>query len=296
MTLSVCICTWNRSASLAETLLTVAHALDGVEDAQVVVVDNNSDDDTEAVVRRFRPLLAPRYVREPRQGLAFARNAALEHSDGALVAFTDDDTLWRRGAYAALLQAAGDRPEAAFFGGRVLPWWPAGRPPRWLHDPGLDLVAGIIGHYAPFERSHTLGPGDPVPFGANFALRRALVAEIGPFDTGLGAQGARRRRGEDTDLMARALAAGHTGWYEAHALCRHRVDPANLSLRRLFAVGVEKGLALDGAPGTWLARRAAQGLLAVRGAGQLARGRGDRFRQCVMRMGIEQGRLERRRA
>lgn len=286
MELSVCICTWNRARSLAETLLTVAHALDGAPEAEVVVVDNACDDDTAAVLARFQRLLPLRALREPRPGLSHARNAAVRAARGELVAFTDDDVLWTRGGLAALAEAARRHPEAHFFGGRVLPWWPH-RPPRWLRDPSLDLIAGVLGHYAPDSRSRALDAGDPLPIGACFALRRSVLEAVGGFDPELGLAGARRRRGEETDLLARAVAAGFRGRYVAEARCYHRVDPRNLGLRRLFELGVEKGLAGTPRPGA----RRRQGALALRALLQMLTGRGDRARQCVVWMGIEQGGL-----
>jgi GT2 family glycosyltransferase len=232
---------------------------------------------------------------EPEPGKNHALNRGLEDAAlGDLVAFTDDDVLWRAGGLAALSAAAAARPDAGFFGGRVLPWWPE-KPPRWLHDPTLDLIAGVLGHYAPDIRSRALQPADPLPFGANFAVRRRVLDAVGAFDTRLGAVGPRRRRGEDTDLLRRARDAGYTGYYAADALCLHRVDARNLALPRLFDLGVEKGLCLDPGAGAVLARRRNQAVLAARGLVQILKGRGDRFRQCVVRMGIEQGLLERRR-
>ena len=78
MRLTVALCTWNRCALLRETLesLSSLSIPDGIE-WDIVVVNNNSTDDTEAVLKSFRSRLPLRPVFEPRQGISPARNAAI---------------------------------------------------------------------------------------------------------------------------------------------------------------------------------------------------------------------------
>jgi len=75
--ISIIICTYNRSRSLARTLDTMAALYSpGNLKWELIVVDNNSKDDTKAVVERFKRNsgLNIRYVFEEKQGLSFARN------------------------------------------------------------------------------------------------------------------------------------------------------------------------------------------------------------------------------
>jgi glycosyltransferase involved in cell wall biosynthesis len=60
---------------------------------KIILVDNNSSDDTRRVVEGYaystaRPV---RYVFEPGQGLAPARNAGIAAAGADIIAFTDDD-------------------------------------------------------------------------------------------------------------------------------------------------------------------------------------------------------------
>ena len=76
--ISVCICTYNRSASLQRTL--ESFALQCPADfgqVELLVVDNNCTDDTDLIVEEFRVRLPVRRVTERRQGLAHARNRAV---------------------------------------------------------------------------------------------------------------------------------------------------------------------------------------------------------------------------
>ena len=92
MQFSVVIPTYNRADELAPTLRSLS-ALDVGAPWEVVVVDNNSTDDTRAVVdaaaRTFPVELS--YVFEREQGRSAALNAGIRKSRGAVVVTTDDD-------------------------------------------------------------------------------------------------------------------------------------------------------------------------------------------------------------
>jgi glycosyltransferase involved in cell wall biosynthesis len=288
MKLSICICTYNRARSLAQTLDSLIPAVAGLTDVEIVIVDNNSTDRTQQTIAHYARTLPIVGVFEKRQGLSIARNTAIANSCGELVLFTDDDTRWDDGSIHALLDEARDHPQAGFFGGRILPQWP-NRTPKWLHDPTLDLIAGVLGHYDLGAESRPIEASDRLPYGANFTVRRETLNRLGQFDESLGAIGNRIRRGEDTDLIQRAISLGYQGRYVPAALCMHNVDPQNLRLSKLFEVGFEKGLSMDQDQKSLTQHVLRQTTLTVRAFMQLLKGRGDRFRQCVILLGIEHG-------
>src|SRR5208283_848817 len=92
--ITVVLCTYNRCEELARALESIAASkLPESARWEVVVVDNNSTDETRAVVQKFLDRYPGRfrYLQEPQQGLSFARNTGVRNAFGEYVAFTDDD-------------------------------------------------------------------------------------------------------------------------------------------------------------------------------------------------------------
>lgn len=290
--ISVAICTYNRADSLEKTL-DIFTRQTRVEDIawELLLIDNHSTDDTRAVADSFRTRSPLRYFMEPNQGLSNARNRALREFAGDVLLFTDDDVELDPGWLSAYASALRDFPDADFFGGRILPSWPRGAP-AWLVDPSLSLISGLLGYYDLGESVRELAAAEPTPFGANFAIRRRLGERLGPFRTDLGVKGGNPGRGEEAEYFDRAIRAGSAGVYVGNAVCYHRQDPERFKPAYLYRYGIEKGRTevLTGNPAR--GKRAVQLNFALRGVWQLARGRGDRFRQCVINMGIQQGLMQ----
>src|SRR5262249_59818429 len=86
---SVVVCTRDRPEALARCLASLRSSR--ARPRELLVVDNaSSGDGTQRVVAGIPGV---RYLREPRPGLAIARNTGVRATTGALVAFTDDDVV-----------------------------------------------------------------------------------------------------------------------------------------------------------------------------------------------------------
>ena len=237
--ITVAIQTYNRSATLAETLKSLRDLrCPDAAQYEILVVDNNSSDDTPRVIQKYSRSLAPRLrsVLEPRQGLSYARNRALREARGEIVSFLDDDVivdpdwLWA-------VAAAFDEHPAAVVGGRSFLIFRSRRP-AWLPE-----------HYE-FYLSR-LDYGDRVIvdtkndlYGLNFSVRKDLAVQAGGFDPALGRCGpASFRSGEESDLLRRIRARGGVAVYEPRAVVGHLVLRERLTmkwfLRRAFAAGVD---------------------------------------------------------
>ncbi len=124
VSVTVCICTYNRSRSLRLTLKSLASQDDiNAGAVEVLIVDNNCTDDTQSVIEAFRETLPIRGVKESCQGLAHARNKAAKEFRGDVLIFTDDDVRLDHGWLAGYRDAVRNFPNADYFGGRILPDW-----------------------------------------------------------------------------------------------------------------------------------------------------------------------------
>lgn len=185
MLVSVALCTWNRSALLRKTLeqFTLLEPAEGF-DWELLVVDNNSTDETPDVLEEFVTRLPLRPLSEPSPGKSNAANLAVREARGEYILWTDDDVLVGADWVRQYVDAFRRYPECVVFGGRIDPWF-EGTPPRWLSE-GFRAVAGV---YAAMDLNYPDGPAPEsfYPFGANMAIRRAAHLRH-PFDPRIGPQ------------------------------------------------------------------------------------------------------------
>lgn len=212
---TVAICTWNRAAMLDRVL---AHLrtlrVPAGTDWEVLVVNNNSTDDTDAVIGRHVGALPLRRAFEPQAGVALARNRAVAEARGDILLWTDDDAFpepdWVEQTLAAFKQF-----DAEMVFGRVDPLWEAGGPPSWYSPKFAGMFALIdLG-----EPPRVVTDPRVVGFNVNMAFRKEMLAKIGPYREDIGS--GRMAGGEDIDLFQRAHQAGVTIAYQPAAAVRH---------------------------------------------------------------------------
>ena len=226
---AVLIATYNRARLLGDTLDVLATSrVPASLSWEVVVVDNNSTDDTKQVVlsRQSAYPVPLRYVQERKQGRSAALNTAMAVTTAPLLLFTDDDVRVDPEWLAAGTQALAGG--ADYVGGPVQPIWEV-PPPRWLDLARSDLWGTIaILDYGPepfaFEERQR------VPLGANMGVRRSLVECVGGFRAELGRSSGKRVLGQEVpELLARARAAGLRGRYVPAMSVQHHIPASRLT-------------------------------------------------------------------
>jgi len=231
---TIAVCTRERPDDL-ERCLAAFRDVD-YPGLDVVVIDNApSTEATAAVVRRRFPSV--RYVREPRPGLDWARNRAIQECRGDILAFTDDDVIVDREWVAALASVFAENPEVMAVTGLVVPYeletasqqifedyggFGRGCSRRWYRAPQGGPVATVHGGTGKFGT------------GANMAFRRRVFDSIGEFDPALDV-GTPTNGGGDLDMFFRVLKGGHTLVYEPAAIVRHRHRRSFAELRTQIA-------------------------------------------------------------
>jgi len=90
---------------------------------EIIIVDNNSRDETAAIVEQYQSTwnidVPLRYVVEPLQGAAFARQTGIRQAHRELVGFLDDDNLPATNWVAEAVEFGQQNPKVGAFGGKT---------------------------------------------------------------------------------------------------------------------------------------------------------------------------------
>lgn len=238
--ITVILCTYNRCEDLAGALQSVATSQ--VADSvtwEVLVVDNNSTDQTRDVVEDFSRRYPGRfrYHFEPQQGLSHARNAGIANARGEVLVFTDDDVTveptWLQNLTAALLDS-----EWAGVAGRILPAQKFILPP-WLS--WNDFGGVLCAHFDLGDQPSRLQRS---PYGANMAFRKSMFEKYGGFRIDLGPSPGCQIRNDDTEFGRRLLAAGEQLRYEPSAVVCHPVPQGRVTKEYLLSWWFDYGRAM----------------------------------------------------
>lgn len=228
MNVTVILCTHNRCQTLAHALESLAYLnLPQPLKWEVLVVDNNSKDDTKEVVRQFGQRFPGRfrYLLEPQAGKSNALNAGIREARGEILAFTDDDVTvdaaWLQNLTALLYD-----PKWAGAGGRTLPERSFVHP-KWLPKGDRHALAPL----ALFDRGSVAGELTESPFGNNMAYRKAIFEKYGGFRNDLGPRpgDGGPQKSEDSEFGNRVLASGELLRYEPSAVLYHSVPASRLN-------------------------------------------------------------------
>jgi glucosyl-dolichyl phosphate glucuronosyltransferase len=221
--MTVLMPTHNGADTLARTLENFC-LLDQPKGGWILLIVNNaSTDNTEQLIRSYRDRLPIKYIIEPTLGKNNALNTGIEHAEGDVIIFTDDDILMDRSWLVEWRNGIDRYPECSVFGGSVEPHYEA-EPPAWLFKTDWERVL-----YAKTDR-HPEGPiAGATIFGLNMAIRVEALSSGVRFDGSL-LVGAAGLLGDETDFVDRLAAAGHARCFVPAARVRHIVQPSQLSL------------------------------------------------------------------
>jgi glucosyl-dolichyl phosphate glucuronosyltransferase len=251
---TVIVCTFNRSELLANALASVASSiLPGSVKWEVLVVDNNSNDQTRAVVEEVSRQHPGRfsYLFEANQGKSLALNSAIQNARGDVLAFMDDDvtveSTWLRKLTAPL-----ESEEWAGVGGRILAA-EAFYAPRWFRlDEPFDLGGPLFAH---FDLGDQPGELNRPPYGANMAFKKSMFGSYGGFRADLGPRPGSAIRNEDTEFGRRLIAGGERLYYEPSAVVYHPVPQERIQKKYFLGWWFDYGRAeiceIGRKPGIW---------------------------------------------
>lgn len=228
MKFSIIFCTYNREKYIYNALKSIADQDFSFDDYEIVLVNNNSTDSTEAICQQFETDYAKvnfRYYVETNQGLSYARNRGVKESRGDILVFVDDDAT----AFEHYLPAIDDffkkYSRVSACGGPIVPVYETEKP-KWLSPYTEQLLGGALyegDKVKPFK--HEKYPG-----GGNSAFRKEVFQKYGLFNVELGRKGTGLIGAEEKDLYDRLTRGKEEFYYLPQMGIYHYIPAKKLSI------------------------------------------------------------------
>lgn len=207
--LTAVVCTYNRRGFLGRCIESLI-GQDYAEPYEVIVVDDGSSDGTSELVGDLEGNAPPnvrfRFIRhEKNRGLGAARNTAVKHASGDVVAFTDDDTVVSPDWVATLARCYEAHPEVSAVGGLVL----NGHPDSTIAEIGQQIVTSRL--------TGSVFDGNYTRFivGNNQSYRKNAIESVGGFEEEL------IYGGEEAEIQLRLQDNGHKMLFTRDATVTH---------------------------------------------------------------------------
>jgi GT2 family glycosyltransferase len=200
--ISVVVCTFNGSKTIGKNL----EALSKLQypNYEAIVVNDGSNDITEAVVRQYVHKYGFRLITTENRGLSNARNTGLESATGEIVAYIDDDA-YPDPQWLTYLANEFRRTNHVGIGGPNIT--PEG------NGPIAECVSNSPGNPVHVLTSDT--EAEHIA-GCNMAFRKSVLKEVGGFDPQF------KIAGDDVDICWTLQKRGYTLGFSPSAMVWHR--------------------------------------------------------------------------
>jgi glucosyl-dolichyl phosphate glucuronosyltransferase len=239
--LSIIICSYNRARYIIAALDSLNHQTAERALYEVIIVDNNSTDNTKEVCKAYisaHPELNARYLEEKNQGSSFARNTGAVIAQSPLLCFMDDDAIANPDFIEKILSLFANNPSADAAGGRIIPKY-IPKEPKWMSY----YVSSLVGNFDYSKQAEEFKP-DKYPLESNMIVKKSAFDKIKGFNTALpGVKGTLRIGGEGKDFFMRLKATGKKVYYDPGIIVQHVVEVDKLTKEYMYRVasGIGRG-------------------------------------------------------
>ena len=179
MKFSIIIPAYNRANYIGKTINSLINQSLSLDLYEILVCDNNSSDNTKAVVQEFlrnKRGVKVSYFEETRQGVHYARNSTALKAKGKYLYFTDDDMIAESNVLEEFDNWIFKFPDLAVLGGKVLPNWEI-PPPDWIIRYFSNSTLSLLNKNEDVILSKT----DPGIASCHQLIRRDVFFEAGGF-------------------------------------------------------------------------------------------------------------------
>jgi glycosyltransferase involved in cell wall biosynthesis len=232
------VCTYNRKEYLPDCLKHLANQSANRRDYEVLIIDNNSTDNTCDISNEFirsNSDLDVHYFCEINQGLTNARNRGIKEATGEILSFIDDDAFVDQEYIKETLTYFKEHENVSAIGGKISPVY-EGKSPKWMSKYLLTLVSALDMGNSPKKFK-----GSKFPIGANMAFRAEVFEKYGLFNPALGRKGKELEGGEEKDVFLRLKKHHEEIHYVPSVKVDHIIPEKRLTMEYIKGLGIGVG-------------------------------------------------------
>lgn len=233
--ISVIVCTYNRDIYLPKTLAHLANQSADKSLYEVLIIDNNSKDDTAQIAKDFienDSATNASYFIELNQGHTYARNRGIKEAKGQIFTFIDDDAFVDVDYIKNIHHYFNFNKEVKAIGGKIIPVYETERP-KWMSKFFLPLVSALDMGNHPKRFS-----GSKFPIGANMSFKKEVFEKYGLFDVNLGRRGTGLEGGDEKEVFLRLKKNNEEIHYVPNVVVNHIIPAKRTTMEYV------KGLAM----------------------------------------------------
>jgi len=244
---SVIIPTLNRSELLLKTLYSLS-MLDYPKDKfEIIVVDNNSTDETEIVTKKFienNNKLNVSYYLDTTPGMLSGRHKGADVAKGEVLTFIDDDVKVSVTWMAAIMDAFRKYEDVDLVTGPCLPEYEV-PPPNWLKEFWTPAYQGRICGWLSLmdlgDKEIFISP--TYVWGLNYSIRKKTLYHLGGFHPDCVPPNFQQFQGDgETGLSHKAIKLAYKALYNPNVKLHHYINKERLTIpyfeKRAYYQGV----------------------------------------------------------
>lgn len=232
--ISAVICTYNRAHILEGAIESLIHQDADPELFEILVIDNNSSDNTAEIAKKFENYENFRYIFEPKQGVSRARNRGCKEARGEYIAYLDDDAKadseWIRNIFTII----SSQNSPCVIGGPIYPFYLTEKP-DWFLDKYEIRTFGNKPRYLKSDEYFSA---------SNIIIVKTILEQFDGFDINSGPKGEIFVLGEETFLQNKireGLKMSDIFYYSPELKIYHIVPQEKMTvkhfIKRRFMVG-----------------------------------------------------------
>jgi len=201
---------------------------------ELIIIDNNSTDDTAQISRNFiasNPQLNARYYFEENKGLSFARNRGIKESQSTIINYVDDDAILSAEYLEEMCHFFKSHPTAVGAGGKVIPKYEEGKEPEWMSK----YLNGFIGKIDFGSRVKLFSKEMKYPVGCNMAYTKDILEKAGGFNNAL------QFRSDDKYIFYQVKKYADQVYFVPGAWLYHYIDAHRLEIKNFKNLFLKTG-------------------------------------------------------